>query len=287
MEKKKIHISGKMPCTLAVSHIECFLDGLRNGSVVFEQGEEKIVLHPHAEIEMNIEAHIKNDKQHLVISLDWDTPEIETYEYEEETPHEHPHWHDEEHPHRHGAEHHDEMYGRPHGGYHAVHYPPAPHEHMHGFHTHYHCHGKGEYQLCHAHEHTESHHEHYGQGSHVHGYRGCCEGTPHIPHAGCCAEHNYGVDIDKERGAKKKKFLAGQSGNPTHSYGITHGDEYRIWHAQREPFYDHKHPQHFTSHKMFHGTQTHHGAHGKGENYHRKSHTAVPPRTRQQPDKEK
>jgi len=214
MEKKKIHISGKMPCTLAVSHIECFLDGLRNGSVVVEQGEEQIVLHPNAEIEMDIEARIKNDRQHLVITLDWDAPEIETYEYEEETPHEHTHRHSEEHPHSHSAEHHDEMYGghhgahhgARHGAHHAVHYPPAPPEHMHGFHSHYHCHGEGEYQFCHEHEHTESHHEHYGRGSHVHGYRGCCEGTPHTPHAGCCAEHKYGVDLDKKRGHKGKKF---------------------------------------------------------------------------------
>lgn len=198
MEKKKIHISGKMPCTLAISHIECFLDGLRNGSVAVEQGGEKIVLHPHAEIDMEIEARTKDDRQRLVITLDWDAPEIEPYEYEEEAPYEHPHSHGEEHP--------DEMYGRHHGGHHAVHYPPAPPEHMHGFHSHYHCHGEGEYQFCHEHEHTESHHEHYGRGSHVHGYKGCCEGTRHTPHAGCCSEHNYGEDLEQKRGRKGKKF---------------------------------------------------------------------------------
>lgn len=203
MEKKKVHISGRVPSNLAVSHVECFLEGLRNGSVVVEKDEEQVVLQPHSEIDMNIEASIKDDKQRLVITLDWDAPEIETYEHEEETPRESPHWHSEERPHRHG--HHDVMYERHPPGYHAVHYPPAPPEHMHGFHSHYHCHGEGEHQLCHTHEHTESHHEHYGFGSHVHGYRGCCEGVPHTPHAGCCAEHNYGVDLEGKRGQKGKK----------------------------------------------------------------------------------
>jgi hypothetical protein len=40
----------------------------------------------------------------------------------------------------------------------------------------------------------------------VHGYRGCCEGTSHTPHAGCCAEHNYGTNLDQMRGHKGKKF---------------------------------------------------------------------------------
>lgn len=210
MEKKKIHISGKMPCTLAMSHIDCFLEGLRNGSVVVEHGEEKIVLHPNAEIDMDIEARTKGDRQRLVITLDWDAPETVTHEYEEETPHEHHHKYADEHPHGHSEEHPDEMYGKHHGdhhgGHHAVHYPPDPHEHLQGFHSHYHCHGEGEYQFCHAHEHTESHHEHYGRGSHVHGFRGCCEGTRHTPHAGCCAEHNYGEDLEQQRGHKGKKF---------------------------------------------------------------------------------
>ncbi|MEZ0575915.1 hypothetical protein [Halodesulfovibrio aestuarii] len=82
-------------------------------------------------------------------------------------------------------------------------------------------------------------------------------------------------------------MVAGQSGTPVRPSGVIHGDNYTVWHAKHEAFFDHKHPQHFTTHKMFHGTQTHHKPHGKGENYHHKSHTAVPPRQRHQPDKEK
>ncbi|WP_027361605.1 amphi-Trp domain-containing protein [Halodesulfovibrio aestuarii] len=199
MEKKKIHISGKVPSNLAMSHVECFLEGLRNGNVIVEQDEEKIILQPHAEIEMNIEASVKHDKQRLVITLEWDTPEIET-EYDEESLHEHPHWH------MHSPRHYDEMHHMHQHGQHAVHYPPTRHD-EHNFHSHYHCHGKGEYQLCHTHDHAADHHHyHYAQGSHVHGYRGCCEETPHVPHPGCCAAHNYGVDFKSKRGEHGKKW---------------------------------------------------------------------------------
>ena len=128
MEKKKIHINAQMPCTLAVAHIECFLEGLRTGDVVVEQGTERIVLHPHSEVSLDIEARTKKDKQRLVITLDWCAPHA-----------------CEDHP-RHG-EHHDP--------------PPPPH----GKHTHEHTHGHGEGAQRHTHEHGKGHHaKHHHEG---------------------------------------------------------------------------------------------------------------------------
>lgn len=288
MEKKKIHIAAKMPCNLAMSHIDCFLEGLRTGAMVIEQGQEKLVLHPHAEVELDIDARTKEDKQQLTITLEWQVPE----EYQVHS-HEHQ----------------------------AVHQPPLQHSEQfhqldeHGFHTHYHCHGKGEHQLCHSHEHSEGHHDHHqyigccedkphaphqgccaehyygaefpeGHEAHQHGYRGCCEGIAHTPHTGCCAEHGYGEGYTMQH--------RGEQGGPGHGKRFSareqqveavHGEGYKVWHKGRGRFFDHKHPQHFSTHKMFHGTQTHHKPHGRGENYHRSSHTAVPPKPRKEPAK--
>lgn len=231
MEKKKIHISGKMPCDLAVSHIECFLDGIRSGSVVIEEGHEKIVLHPDAEIEMNIEAKTKYDKQRLVISLEWAT---------KDTSHPHSSHHSQEkhksrcsdklikHVHSHGPGHHDERYD---GNHHS--------DHPEDFHSHYHSHKKNvSYRsgnlIKHNHVHNIKHHDelydgHHGDHHsehpegfhshyHCHGkdehqlchthehaeghhdmHHGCCQGKDHEPHDGCCAEHHYGATASSKQ----------------------------------------------------------------------------------------
>lgn len=347
MEKNKIHISGKMPCPLAVSHIECFLDGLRSGSVIIEEGNKKLLLHPNTEVDMNIEARTKHDKQHLVIALSWDTPTVG-----KETPHPPPHTfkkrphphaahyaHIEQppehegdvirHAHHHGSGHHDEDIYFWHD---EDPYTENPHGHdEHGFHSHYHCHGKGDHQLCHTHEHADGHHEAlqsrgccedvehvphrgccsrhqygmdlpehhwheheypphmqpthtpYGYGHYVHGYKGCCEDVEHVPHPGCCAEHNYGKNLEEptehmhpaqESTGRQKRGRLSPQGSQRRFPGSIQGAGYQIRHGRRSTFFDHKHPQSFATHKMYHGTQTHHKPHGKGENYHRKSHTA-------------
>ncbi|MCT4627371.1 amphi-Trp domain-containing protein [Halodesulfovibrio sp.] len=209
MEKKKIHISGTMPCTLAVSHLDCFLDGLKSGAVVVEEGDKKIVLNPHSEVDLDIEARTKKDMQRLVITMEWCTSETCSRKHDK---HRQKHSHgDDTHEH-----HHEELSGS------YAHHEERPHQHdEHGFHSHHHCHGKDEHQLCHTHEHADGHHdlhqqtgccediEHephkgccskhnfgsvypYGHEAHEHGYKGCCEGIKHTPHEGCCAEHDYG-----------------------------------------------------------------------------------------------
>jgi hypothetical protein len=75
----------------------------------------------------------------------------------------------------------------------------------------------------------------------------------------------------------RKKALAGESGISQNELRILQGNGYKIWHKGRSTFFDHKHPPHYAPHKMFHGVQTHHKPHGKGENYHRKDHTSVAP----------
>ncbi|SIO13273.1 amphi-Trp domain-containing protein [Halodesulfovibrio marinisediminis] len=354
MEKNKIYISGKMPCPLAVSHVECFLDGLRSGTVIIEEGNKKLLLHPNTEIDINIEARTKHDKQHLVISLSWDTPDVTKEEF-------HPHaaYHAPRerrtgpvgdvirHAHMHGPEHHDDDFF----WHDADPYAEHPHEHdEHGFHSHYHCHGKDEHKLCHTHEHAEGHHEllqprgccedrahvphrgccaehnygidlpehHWhkhethghqydtgeyyrqpthtplGYGRYVHGYKGCCEGIEHTPHPGCCAEHNYGMEMKKpeekryEEAGPPEREEPAPTGMPARRFPSSiQGAGYKIRHGRRSAFFDHKHPQHFASHRMFHGVQTHHKPHGKGENYHRKSHSAFLKELQREARKEK
>ncbi|OBQ46530.1 amphi-Trp domain-containing protein [Halodesulfovibrio spirochaetisodalis] len=303
MEKKKIHISDTIPCKLAVSHIDCFLDGLRSGAVVIEEGDKKIILHPHSEVKMDIEAKAKKDKQRLVITLEWCAPEAcQRIHHETHTPHAQEHGGNGKmlaHHHR-GGHHHDEEYD----GHHSGHHQEPPHKlDEHGFHSHHHCHGKGEHQLCHTHEHAEGHHEHqqqtgccedieheahegccsehnYGRAPHwdevpEHGHHGCCEGKKHSPHKGCCSEHDYGMNIE-EHGRRNRGQMKAERAE---ILGETlHGNGYKIWHKGHSAYFDHKHHPPYATHKMFHGTQTHHKPRGKGENYHRKSHTSVPPR---------
>lgn len=218
MEKKKIHISGKMPCSLALSHIDCFLEGLRDGSVVVEQGTEKLVLHPHAEINMDIEARTKGDRQRLVITLDWNVPETATHGHEEShhphTKHTHGRCKDSaKHLHAQSAGQHDELYDGYHGEHHVTDNFDHPKEYdEHGFHSHYHCHGKDEHQLCHSHEHAGGHHEHLHE-------KGCCEDREHEPHKGCCAEHNYGKNLPAHEQHKHHHHDHDQRGNGIHVHG--------------------------------------------------------------------
>ncbi|MCG8532863.1 MAG: amphi-Trp domain-containing protein [Desulfovibrionales bacterium] len=272
MEKKKIHINAQLPCSLAVSHIECFLEGLRAGDIVIEQGDERIVLHPQATVTLDVEAKSKKHKQRLTINLEWCTPHAckkhERQHGKKYHPHHeghppHPPHHEghqpppppnedapeilHSHEHTHGDDDHVVRHTHQHG--HTPdhdHHPAAPETHYmhdkHGFHSHYHCHGDSEHKLCHTHEHTDGHHD-------GHQHTGCCEDVEHTPHKGCCAEHNYGSGLSK--------------GHEKHEHGHKGCCEGKTHDPHKGCCSTHEHDQGHPSHEDPHHGHRAKGKHGK------------------------
>jgi amphi-Trp domain-containing protein len=57
----------------AIAYIECLLDGLKSGTLVFEHKEGKMTLHPGNVVELEIETEEEDGTQELEIELKWRT----------------------------------------------------------------------------------------------------------------------------------------------------------------------------------------------------------------------
>ena len=68
----------------AVAYLQSIVDGLKDGSLRFVDGEEPLVLEPGAEVEVEVEAVDKGGKQKLEIEISWGGPDEAGDDDEEE-----------------------------------------------------------------------------------------------------------------------------------------------------------------------------------------------------------
>ncbi|MFZ5587921.1 MAG: amphi-Trp domain-containing protein [Thermodesulfobacteriota bacterium] len=73
MGKKEIKLETSLPLAQAVDYLADLVASLRQGRVVVQKGQEYIELNPSAQVEVEIEAVRKKDKEKFVLELTWRT----------------------------------------------------------------------------------------------------------------------------------------------------------------------------------------------------------------------
>lgn len=70
-EKQKVSIEQHMAYADAVAYLEALLKGFKEGRIVVERGGEAVVLTPPQNVNVEIEARRKGDKQKFSLELEW------------------------------------------------------------------------------------------------------------------------------------------------------------------------------------------------------------------------
>lgn len=70
-EKQKVSIEQQMAYADAVAYLEALLKGFKEGRIVVERGGEAVVLTPPQNVNVEIEARRKGDKQKFSLELEW------------------------------------------------------------------------------------------------------------------------------------------------------------------------------------------------------------------------
>lgn len=71
MGKKEIKLEASLPLAQAVAYLADLVSSLRQGRVVIEKGQDYLELIPAAQVQMEIEAARKKDKEKFVLELTW------------------------------------------------------------------------------------------------------------------------------------------------------------------------------------------------------------------------
>jgi amphi-Trp domain-containing protein len=71
--KQKMKTKMKTDLDKAISYIECLLDGLKTGTLIFEHNDGKMTLHPAGVVKLEIETEEEDGEQELEIELKWRT----------------------------------------------------------------------------------------------------------------------------------------------------------------------------------------------------------------------
>ena len=71
--KKEMKTKMTVDLDKAIAYIECLLDGLKSGTLVFEHNEGKMTLHPEKVVKLEIETEEKDGAQELEIEMKWST----------------------------------------------------------------------------------------------------------------------------------------------------------------------------------------------------------------------
>ncbi|MFC1835456.1 amphi-Trp domain-containing protein [Thermodesulfobacteriota bacterium] len=69
--KEKMKTKMTVDLEKAIAYIECILDGLKRGEVVFEHSGGKVTLQPGKVVKLEIETEDHGDKQELELELKW------------------------------------------------------------------------------------------------------------------------------------------------------------------------------------------------------------------------
>ena len=74
--KKKMKTKMTVDLDKAIAYIECLLDGLKSGTLVFEHNKGKVTLNPGNMVKLEIETEEKDGTQELEIELKWKTSTV-------------------------------------------------------------------------------------------------------------------------------------------------------------------------------------------------------------------
>ncbi len=71
MSKQEISQKSGMSLDQAVGYIENVIDGIRRGVLTIEAGDKSVTIHPSRNVDFEIEAARKKDKESVTIELTW------------------------------------------------------------------------------------------------------------------------------------------------------------------------------------------------------------------------
>jgi len=77
MSKQSISIKGEMELTNVIISLGDVVKGLEEGTICIQQGTDLVTLKPTANIEMELDATVKGNKEKISIELSWKQPELE------------------------------------------------------------------------------------------------------------------------------------------------------------------------------------------------------------------
>lgn len=72
-EKARVKFESTMPRLEAVAYFEAIVAGLRKGAVKFKQGDDAISLSPSDQLEVEVKAQRKRNKENVCFEITWQT----------------------------------------------------------------------------------------------------------------------------------------------------------------------------------------------------------------------
>jgi len=71
MSKQSVSLKGEMDLSNVVIHLGDIIKGLEEGTICIQQGVDLLTLKPASNIEMDLEASLKGNKEKISIELSW------------------------------------------------------------------------------------------------------------------------------------------------------------------------------------------------------------------------
>lgn len=71
MSKQSVSLKGEMEVGRVVTHLQEIIKGLKEGTICIQQGTDLVTLKPSNNLEFELEASLKGNKEKLCIELGW------------------------------------------------------------------------------------------------------------------------------------------------------------------------------------------------------------------------
>ncbi len=76
-DESKIKFKNEMECEEAIVYFASIVDGLKRGSLLLQQGDERVELKPAGKLKVKVKAARKDDKESFSFELSWSAPRLE------------------------------------------------------------------------------------------------------------------------------------------------------------------------------------------------------------------
>lgn len=76
-DESKIKFKNEMESDEAVVYFAAIVDGLKRGSLVLQQGDERLELKPHGKLKVKVKAARKEDKENFSLELSWQSKRLD------------------------------------------------------------------------------------------------------------------------------------------------------------------------------------------------------------------
>jgi len=71
MSKQSVSLKGEMELERVITHLQEIVNGLKEGTICIQQSTDLVTLKPSGNIEVELEATLKGDKEKLSMELSW------------------------------------------------------------------------------------------------------------------------------------------------------------------------------------------------------------------------